>query len=338
MPGTLDVPPFEPHPLLRGGHAQTIAGRYFPGPKVRLESTTQMIALPDGARLSALETIPAGWVEGDPAAIMLHGLAGCARSSFVVRTAYRLVRAGVRTVRLNMRNAGDGFGLAKGFYHSGRTDDVRVVVEWLARRAPGSPIALVGFSLGGNLALKLAAEAASDPLDALDCIVAANPPIDLAACSKLLERKENQKYDRHFARLLRGQVERLHGCFPELGPIDLSGVESVRRFDERYTAPRNGFVDADDYYERSSSARILDRIQIAGLVVHATDDPFIPVEPFQTARFPAEVELELLSHGGHIGYLSKYQWDGDRRWLDKRLAAWLAKRWKNVFATRAAMC
>src|SRR4051794_30082524 len=127
MATAVDIPPFEPHPLLRGGHLQTIAGRYLPSPKVRLRSTYHEIGLEDGDWLSVLESVPAGWVRGGPTALLVHGLAGCARSPYVVRVAARLTGIGVRVVRMNLRGAGSGFGLARGIYHSGRTEDLRAV-------------------------------------------------------------------------------------------------------------------------------------------------------------------------------------------------------------------
>jgi predicted alpha/beta-fold hydrolase len=321
------VPAFEPHPLLRGGHFQTIAGRYLPGRRPRLASLYHELSISQGDRLSVLESVPAQWQRGDPAAVLVHGLAGCARSPYVVRMAARLVALGIRVVRMNLRGAGSGFGLARGTYHSGRTEDVRAVVGWIARRAPGSAIALLGFSLGGNLVLKLAAEAAEEPLAGLDCVVAANPPLDLAACCQHIQRRENRIYDRNFVRALRREVSRLHALFPELGPVDLTEARTLFDFDNLYTAPRNGFRDADDYYARSSAGPLLPKVTLPGLVVHAADDPFIPAVPFQTYLFPKQLALELLPFGGHLGYVSRTRWQGDHRWLDSRLARWLTDRW-----------
>ncbi|MBX6314885.1 MAG: alpha/beta fold hydrolase, partial [Isosphaeraceae bacterium] len=228
----------------------------------------------------------------------------------------------------NLRGAGSGFGLARSTYHSGKTDDVRAVVRWLTRQAPGSPLALVGFSLGANLVLKLAAEAADEPLEGLDCVLAANPPLDLAACCRHLQRPENRLYDRNFVRLLRAEVRRLHDAFPALGPIDLSHIRNLYAFDEAYTAPRHGFTSAADYYARSSAGPLVPRIRVPGLVVHAEDDPFIPAEPFRAIEFPPQLALELIPSGGHLGYISRSRWQGDRRWLDARLATWLAARWR----------
>jgi uncharacterized protein len=321
------IPAFEPHPLLRGGHLQTIAGRFLPSRRVTLLSAYHEVEIGEGDRLSVLESVPERWQPGDPTALMVHGLAGCARSPYMVRVAARLVAVGIRVVRMNLRGAGSGFGIARGTYHSGRTGDVRAVVEWIAKRVPGSPIAMVGFSLGGNLVLKLAAEAAREPLEGLDCVLAANPPLDLATCCRHLQRPENRPYDRNFVRLLRREVGRLHARFPELGPVNLAGAKTLYDFDNLYTAPRNGFRDADDYYARSSAGPLIGQVLVPGLVVHAADDPFIPAEPFHAVDFPPQVALELLPSGGHLGYLSRRRCQGDHRWLDARLSAWLSERW-----------
>ena len=234
---------------------------------------------------------------------------------------------GVRVIRMNLRGAGRGFGLARGIYHAGRTGDVRRVIEWLARRAPGSPIALAGFSLGAGLAIRLAAEASDRPAAGLDCVLSANPPIDLLTCAEAMRRPENRLYDWNFVRWLRSEVARLHRRFPDLGHPDLRRVDSLFDFDDRYTAPRNGFSDALDYYARTSALPLIPRIILPGLVVHAADDPFIPAGLFLRAGFPATLRFELTAGGGHLGYVSRRSWQGDRRWLEARLAAWLADHW-----------
>jgi len=320
------APAFEPHPWLKGGHAQTIGG-WLMGEARGNDAQAHAIDLDDGDRLLVLESLPGGWRDGAPAAVLIHGLAGSADATYVVRLARRLLAMGVRVVRMNLRGAGDGFGLARRIYHAGRSDDVRAVVEWLADRARGSPIAVAGFSLGASLTLKLAAESPGRPANGLDCILAANPPIDLRACARRMREPSNLVYDRNFVRWLRREAARLHRRFPDLGPVDLRGVRSIYEFDDRYTAPRNGFASAEDYYRRSSAGPLAPLIELPGLVVHAADDPFIPVEAFQTVAFPANVEFELCAHGGHLGYISRNRWRGDRRWLETRLADWLARRW-----------
>jgi predicted alpha/beta-fold hydrolase len=285
------------------------------------------VDLGGGDQTAVFDSVPKNWSPGDPSAVLVHGLGGCARSPYVVRVGMKLAKLGIRVVRMNLRGAGASFGLSRSFYHSGKTEDVRAVVDWLAVRAPGSPIALVGFSLGANLVLKLASEAADQPLEGFDCVVAANPPLDLKACCQRIQQPVNRIYDRNFLRNVRSEVKKLHASFPDLEPVNLSKARSLMDFDELYTAPRNGFRDATEYYTQSSAGPLLHRIEVPGLVIHAADDPFIPAEPFQSAKFPSRLALELIPSGGHLGYLSRRPWNGDHRWLDARISAWLSAHW-----------
>jgi uncharacterized protein len=328
-----DIPAFEPHPFIRGGDAQTIVGRYLPGPRKRLSATREEVQLADGDCLVVLDSMPSGWKVGDPCALLVHGLAGNARAPYMGRVAARLNRMGVRSVRMNLRGAGDGFGLARGIYHAGRTEDLRAVALWIEDRAPKSPLALIGFSLGANLVLKLAAEASDDPLRRLDAVLAANPPLDMASCCERIRLRRNRLYDWNFVRNLQADVRKLHDRFPELGPCDLSLVRTLYDFDNVYTAPRNGFAGALDYYSRASAGPMLTRITVPGLVIHSEDDPFIPSEPIRRFAFPPDLALELIPFGGHLGYVSRTRWDGDHRWLDVRLTAWLAQRWRRTLAS-----
>jgi predicted alpha/beta-fold hydrolase len=293
-----------------------------------LLATRAEVALPDGDRLVILDSIPQRWQAPQPAAVIVHGLAGNCEAPYVVRLARRLFRCGVRVVRVNLRGAGAGFGLARRIYHAGRSEDLREIMNWLAGRIPDSPIGLVGYSLGANLVLKLAVEAAADPVPNLDCVVAANPPLNLVACAKAIERPENRIYNWNFVRWLLATVKRLHHRFPELGPANLSGVKTLYDFDDRYTAPRNNFGTAANYYATCSLESALARIATPGLIVHAQDDPFIPLDSFVRIRRPAQLALELIPGGGHIGYLSRGPWLGDHHWLETRLCAWLVSRWE----------
>ncbi len=323
----MGVPGFEPHPLLKGAHVQTIVGRYIGGERLKLAAAPHQIALPDGDRLLVLESIPEGWEPPMPAAVLVHGLAGCADANYMGRLSQRLIGLGIRVVRMNLRGSGDGFGLARQIYHAGRSDDLLQVVRWLHGRTEGSPIALIGFSLGASLVLKAGIEAADNPVDGLDCLLAANAPIDLIHCARQMRRRENRMYNWNFVRWLRAMVDRLHQHFPDLGPSGLQGVRTLYDFDDRYTAPRGGFASADDYYARCSVKDGLGRIALPGLVVHALDDPFIGAEPFLNIATPPALDVELVRHGGHLGYLSRSPWMGTRRWLDSRFSAWLSRRW-----------
>jgi uncharacterized protein len=326
-----NVPPFEPHPWARGRHAQTILGRFWGWPRPRLAAVAVEIVLPDGDRLVVLDSIPEGWRAPQPAAVIVHGLAGDAEAPYVVRLGWRLHRNGVRVVRVNLRGAGAGFGLARGIYHAGRSDDLRVVMNWLAAQVNDSPIALVGYSLGASLVLKLASESAAEPVPNFDCVIAANPPLDLAVCARQIQRAENRIYDLNFVRWLRTMVMRLHKRFPDLGPANLAGIKTLYDFDDRYTAPRNNFINAATYYAKCSVNAALARIPQPGLIVHAQDDPFIPLDTFVGAERPPHLALELIGGGGHLGYLSRDRWLGDHHWLEARLCAWMLSRWSLWF-------
>jgi uncharacterized protein len=244
-----------------------------------------------------------------------------------VRVSRLLLRRGIRVVRVNLRGSGAGFGLARQIYHAGRSDDLRQVIRWLHPRAPGSPIGLIGFSLGASLVLKAGIEAVDEPLEGVDCLLAANAPIDLVHCAGMMRRPENRVYNWNFVRWLRSMVDRLHRRFPDLGRANLEGVRTLYDFDDRYTAPRAGFASADDYYARCSVSGAFSRIELPGLVVHAMDDPFIGAEPFRHIEKPSALSIELVPHGGHLGYLSRTPWMGSRRWLDSRLSTWLLSHW-----------
>lgn len=322
-----EFPPFEPHPLLRGGHLQTLGGHLIPKRPIDLPADRHELELADGDRLRLYESASPDTPPDRPIAVIVHGLAGHAGSHYQLRFSDRLLAIGLRVVRVNLRSAGTGLGLARGIYHGGRSEDLRTVLEWIARRYPEAPIGTIGLSLGGNIALKLAGEAADRPVPNLDCVVAANPPIDLSLCCNQMKRFPLQLYDRFFVRRLVEDIRRLHDLVPDLGPVRLERVRSMLEFDERYTAPRCGFAGAEDYYRRASAAPVIPAIRLPGLVVHALDDPFIPADPFFSTEFPSQIRLELATGGGHLGYLSRRRWGNDHRWLDARLAGWLADRW-----------
>jgi predicted alpha/beta-fold hydrolase len=322
-----EVPSFQAHRFLPTGHLQTIISRYLPGPPTRLASVDRRIRLDDGDEVVIHDSTASGWSPGQPMVLLVHGLGGDASGIELVKLGARLFQQGIRVVRINLRGAGPGFGLARKLYSGASYIEVRAVAEWMVQNARRSPLALVGFSLGGNLVLNVAAEAASRPLEGLDCVLAAGAPIDLASCARWMDHPSRRFYDRQFLYTVIPEVRRLHARFPELGRVDLGSVRSMLEFDRCYTAPRNGFSSVETYHQRCSPVGSLHQIEVPGLVVHARDDPFIPLEPFLRAQFPPSLELEILGAGGHLGFISRKPWAGDRRWLVSRMDAWLAKRW-----------
>ena len=314
---------FRPLPLLRNPHVQTLLGHLWPCPKWSHPVRRHVVRVADGDAVTLYDTAPPGWSPGGPIALIVHGLTGSHRSAQVQRLATYLLPQGWRVVRMDLRGAKPSIELSRGTYHAGRSDDIRAAVETVHAWSPTSPITAVGFSLGGNLVLKLGGEAADRPVPGLTRIGALAPPIDLESCAALIARPPNRLYDSYFVRELIQEAHLRQHHFPDLPPLRFPRRMTIRLFDDLYTAPRCGFADALDYYRQASAYRLVPRIQLPTFILTARDDPFIAVEPFEELRPPANVALRIVPHGGHLGFLG---WDGagGYRWAERRIAEWIA--------------
>jgi predicted alpha/beta-fold hydrolase len=318
------VSDFRPLPLLGNPHVQTVLGAFLPGSSCPAPQRRHLLRFADGDAVLLHENAPENWQPGDPVALLLHGLTGSHASPHICRLAARLLERGVSVFRMDMRGAGLGLPLARHTYHSGRSEDVRIALGHLRAHAPGSPLLLMGISLGGNVALKLAGELSEHPVPGLLRVAAINPPIDLARCADLLMLPRNRVYEKRFLRDLVRDAMLRQRYFPDLPRPCFPEPLTVRVFDECYTAPRNGFADADDYYRRASSFPLIPRIPVPTLVVTARDDPFIAVEPFEELSLPSHIEVHILPRGGHIGFVG---WDGAGgvRWAERRVVDWVVR-------------
>ena len=319
--------PFVPHPLFRGPHAQTIvSSKHFP----RQRSFREERALYE-SRVFEVEPgnsvlLKCRWQaerRAAPTLFLLHGLEGSTDSLYVLGTAHKAYRRGCNVVGMNMRNCGGTEHLAATLYHSGMTDDIRrVLLDELAGREGLPEVFLVGFSMSGNMVLRVAGDYGADFPPALAGVAAVSPSIDLDSCAGALERRGNALYRWNFVKHLRSRVRRKVRLSP--GAFDTRGlrrVRTIRQFDDRITAPHAGFRDASEYYERTSSRAVIGDIRVPTLVIHAEDDPLIPAEPF---RDPAiadnpHVLLVLTRRGGHVGFLSDRVEGEDRHWAENRV-------------------
>jgi predicted alpha/beta-fold hydrolase len=314
---------FSPFPFARSGFLQTIYGTYWPVLKAPKPNQLHTVLLPDGDALAVLENRPIHWHPGRRIILLVHGTTGCYQSPYMERMARRLYYQGHLVLRMNLRNCGPGFGLSQRPYHGGVSDDTRAVLHWIDRNYPGSPVTQVGFSLGGNVTLKMAGEDGSRPTGPLDSVVAVSPPVDLKAAVRKLGKPENQLFSKAFLKSLRRDVERLHKRFPELGPSKLPEKLSIQLFDEIYTAPRCGFANADEYYQKSSALKYLPEIKIPTFVLCSIDDPVVDVEQLAAAPSNKYLDLLLTEHGGHVGFLGwGTKWD-EIRWCDQAVAQWI---------------
>jgi uncharacterized protein len=318
-------PTFIPHLLVRGGHAQTVLGCYLPGLKWTANAKQHFVPLSDGDQLVLHDDAPdrQNWDQGDRVALLVHGLGGCHQSTYMQRTAAKLVSHGVRVFRMDLRDCGAGTGLARLPVHAGRSQDVGAALAYVMATCPDSPVFLVGFSLGANLVLKLLGEMGGELPANLAGAMAVAPPIDLVACAQNMETGLNQLYNRKFLRgLLRAAAVRNLRVPREFAPPLHPPPRHMREFDQRFTAPLGGFASAEDYYERASSEPVLKNIAIPTVIVAAADDPIVPVKPFEMASYSSTTRLVIAPSGGHLGFIGKSGVDPDRRWMDWRIVEW----------------
>src|ERR1700722_15549150 len=252
-----ETPPFEPHPLLRNRHAQTLAGVYLPGGRYPYRAVHYRVVLPDGDAIVLHDDIPEAWQAGGRVALLIHGLAGCHTSPYMVRVAAKLNAVGVRTFRMDLRGCGSGEGLAALPYHAGRSDDAMAALEFIGKLCPQAPVALVGFSLSGNIVLKLLGEAPGAVPANVTKAAAICPAIDLGRCVRSLVGPFQRAYDRYFVRVLSRQIHTNTRLRPDVVPLKTPRrMRSIFDFDDFYTGPVCGFGSADNYYASSSAARL----------------------------------------------------------------------------------
>ena len=257
-----------------------------------------------------------------PLLLALHGLEGSSSAHYMRGIASKAFARGFNVILLNQRNCGGTEALCAGLYHSGLTADATHVIDEVGRTDGIDRVVVSGYSLGGNLALKLAGDYAKAAPAALKGVCAVSPIIEIARCVDALERRSNIVYQLNFVRGLRARMRRKSRVHP--GRFDLThlpGVWTVRKFDDVYTAPSFGFDGASDYYHRASAMRVIDRISVPALIITAEDDPFVPVEPFRDPRITSNphITLKITKHGGHCGFAAQPSADSDGYWAEDRI-------------------
>jgi predicted alpha/beta-fold hydrolase len=313
---------FRPFPLLTNPHLQTLVAAKVCLP-FEPPSVTRFVQLPD-ADLIALEiSTPKGWTSTDPTVVLVHGVCGCHRSPYMQRLARKLWRRGVRAIRMNMRGCGSGYGLARQPYHGGRSADVLAVLQALHQDCPESPTTVIGFSLGGNIVLKLAGELRHSLHQYLERVIAVCPPADLLASARLLAQPANRLYNRYFTKLLVAEAASRHACFADLPPVTLPDGLLLYDFDTLYLAPQCGFRDALDYYQQCSAAPLVPHITLPCYILFAADDLVIDATVFDDVSLPSHVQVVCTPYGGHMGFLGMPGRGGGYRAMDAQLLAWL---------------
>jgi predicted alpha/beta-fold hydrolase len=319
---------FEPRPSLQNGHWMTLYSWGNPRDFPRLPAPARRY----------FDVAPATRVVADchwqarpwerVTLLALHGLNGSSDAHYMRGLAAKAFARGMNVVRLNQRNCGDTEHLAEGLFHSGLTADAAHVVHELTHVDRLPAVAVAGYSLGGNLALKLAGEYGAFAPTALIGIAAVSPIIEISECTRALERRENALYQWNFVRDLKRRMRRKERFHP--GRFDLrklNAVKTVREFDEIYTAPCFGFRNAEDYYHRASSMRIIDRVRVPALIITAEDDPFVPSKPFHDPTLSGNpyIDLRMSAHGGHCGFVGAKSGEDDGYWAEDQIVSFFAR-------------
>ena len=315
---TVTAASFKPRRFLSNPHLQTITGNFLPRVNhlPSPESTFVEVAPPDpatGMQLSSRVLCHCHWQPparraDAPSVIILHGLEGSSNSQYVCGNADKLWYSGANVIRMNMRNCGGTEALSSTLYHSGLSNDVLSVFRFFCDRERLSSVSLVGYSMGGNLVLKLAGDLGARAPVELRSIIGVSPVIDLADSADALHEGFNRLYERRFLRHLIRRFRRKAAIFPTLYEPSLAqDIHSLREFDDRITAVFSGFSGADDYYLRAASARVLSSIAVPTLILHALDDPFIRLSPASRNLLLANPYITLIepAHGGHCAFLAE---------------------------------
>jgi predicted alpha/beta-fold hydrolase len=315
--------PFKPHSVFRNGHAQTIAAyawpRRFRFASVRDEE--RLFAVAPGVKVLAR----CRWqpdAKACPTIVAWHGIEGSVASNYMQATAEKGFSAGFNVIRVNFRNCGGTEHLTSTIYHGGLSADLAAVVKELIEVDHISRMFLVGFSLGGNLVLKLAGEYGDNAPAEILGICAVSPSVDLGTSADLIMKRSNWIYQRDFVRRLKKRIRTNHKLYPEIYDIsELRQTRTIKEFDDRFTARAHGFASADDYYHRSSALRVAAQIRIPTLIIHADDDPFIPIAPLRDPAVANNPYILLVepNQGGHVAFISADQnGDADRFWAENR--------------------
>ena len=299
---------FVPLRWLRNPHLMTIAAafwrRRFPGlPK----GTPRNFEVEPGSRIQGIcHWQPDASVH--PVLVLLHGLEGSADSGYMLGTAEKAYVAGFNVIRLNQRNCGGTESLTPTLYHSGLSGDIRAVLLELIAVDRVQEVFAAGFSMGGNLVLKMAGEFGGAAPPEIAGFVAVAPAASLAACADALAEPQNLIYEYHFVARLKRRMRRKASLFPNLYPIDgMRNIRSVRAFDDVITARFSGFTNADDYYARSSAIRVAARIRRPTLILTSKDDPFVRFATFADPAIRENPNITFVAtrYGGHCGFISR---------------------------------
>lgn len=329
--------PFRPAWWLRNAHAQTLFSTFFRRPP-QLVREREVMALSDGDFIDLDWHTPQGWNESTPLVLIVHGLSGSSESHYVLGLQQSLSALGWASVAFNCRGASGRQNNLPRAYHAGSSDDLAHTLAFIRQRYPHAPRAVVGYSLGGNMTLKLLGEHPESHLAFAG--VAVSVPLLLPLCSDRMDRGFSRVYRRHFMGALTAHWEEKMQHLERAGNVaDASRVrEQLKRgpfrsfwhFDNDIMAPLHGFHDVHDYYQRASSRQFLAHITTPTLVIQSRDDPFmVPGVLPDANELSSSVHFELCQQGGHVGFIEGGSPAAPRYYLENRIPCFLLQQWRS---------
>ncbi len=316
---------FTPASGLSNAHIQTLLPTFIRN-KLKFSGIEQTLELDDGDFLDLVWTTPP--VNNKPVVIVFHGLEGSIHSPYAKGIMLAIEEQGWTGLLMHFRSCSEQSNRLPRTYHSGETGDAKILLNWLKAHFPGSPLAAIGFSLGGNMLLKLQAELAeASPFKA---VVSVCPPMLLNACAKRLNKGFSRIYQWHLIGHLKRKllVKAEQHNYAELINLDfkkLKKLNSFWQFDDQVTAPLHGFNGVNDYYDQSSARQYLTDIKNPSLILLALDDPFMTRDIIpEVSELSLNIQLELSQHGGHVGFISGSILKPEF-WLEKRIPEYLSE-------------
>ena len=315
---------FVPRRGLRGGHRQTLASFFLPRRIALAPSEKRLVEVEPGVEVLC----HCHWQQDRKNAltvIIVHGLEGSSESQYMLGIAAKGMAVGMNVVRMNQRNCGGTDALSSTLYHSGRSRDIAAVAENLLRQDRISRFALTGFSMGGNLVLKLAGEWGRESPPQFRAVATVCPALNLAASADALHERGNRLYEYYFMWQLRRRLRVKARLFPKVFDVSRArDVTSLRDFDDKVTAYYCGFDGASDYYERSAAANVIERIAVPTLILHAANDPFIRILPETRQKILSNPNITFVEteDGGHCSFLAQPDGD-DGRWAERQVVDFL---------------
>jgi hypothetical protein len=299
-----------------------MAGNFWSRPPVEQQWPVESVVYRTEPEVQVLVHTQRPSAEPKGEILIVHGLEGSSLSGYARSMAYAALERSYSASRFNLRSCGGTEHLAITSYHAGQTSDLLSVLRQ-RREATGQCLFLAGFSLGGNIALKLAGELGDSAGELLSGVCAVSTPIDLATCAATLDRPQNFIYQNRFVTRLKDRIRRRHLQAPDLYTLEhLPKIHSIIDFDNHYTAPLFGFGTAANYFRTQSSGQFLERIRVPTLLVQAQDDPLIPFSIYGHTAFASNPNLRLVApaHGGHVGFIARRR---PRFWLDELVLDWV---------------